>query len=1113
MVATYSPHRDAGGTLHFPSPTHIHHVDASSALRQLRRSLSRSPSKGPTFRLVTSKSPSPSPKSPLSPSPLSPPGRPSFNMVSCASPLAVPFPPSAKIHRPTSRRSTPIRASSRTRTSPRSPAKRALSDSTDHGNATPATPVALDFMDEKRQSRSASPIEKHKMERGSRNVGIGNAENSTPYSQTLFRGDKSFATSSTSSPLKRSDGSMNLDQASLGSPVAKRRSLHGASFGADFNIFDHAPPPASEERKDNTSQNPEMLPPPQPVSNGGSPFFTSLPKRSSSLRKSTLQQRHNDKPSFARSRPNMDVGLDFTVPGHAAAKNRNRLSLDNQMPSVGRDSPFSSHGNLPNASMHMMPEPSNVAHNSDGQTLHQPHPLSRTMTNSSSNSSLADDSPTHVPLRHAENPRSTINFSKSLPVGASRPFVNDDISREASTQGSSSGSSFETPQNYKLVKPLPAAFMSTGLISKRNRNVEDPQGLGDSKFHMPDTPCKRPTNIFAPAPVPVPGSAMGKARQVRHAFGTPSTPFNPHVPSACPGTFGKGVNIFGSSFGNGAVSRRGSFVSIDGDEGHPSPSGLGDSQSSTDYEFPPTPTKQTPDVAVSRSLGHNARKSLNQFVDRNPESAPVPHAGAQPWQQTVDSSPLERLALPERLSPHTPKDSILPPDPSGLSISAQNDIPGDLSNAGSSGASAFPPATPTASRDYFPTFQKRRSSITPINGFASTELDESLTSRFGKVELIGMGEFSLVYRATQPVRPLPEASYFPQQDDNDVSTGPSLPSQVWAVKKARHAFAGAKDRQRKLQEVAVLKALGQGDHIVQYVDSWEEKNHLYIQTEMCEEGSLDLFLAQAGRKARLDDFRIWKILLELSQGLKHIHDAGFIHLDLKPANVLITFEGLLKIGDFGMAASWPAAPGIEGEGDREYIGPEILMGQYDKPADIFALGLIMLEIAGNVELPDNGLSWQKLRAGDMSDVPSLTWSSASNIFRDSSGNPLPHEDSEGVYSSDSGVDDLTNPAFMGGRSSERKDTKASPFPLSRPGELAQPPSFMMDANNEQALDAIVRWMISPHPADRPVADQILGSAGVQWVEARRRAGATVFEGNWGPADDVLADRDAEMIDV
>jgi mitosis inhibitor protein kinase SWE1 len=222
---------------------------------------------------------------------------------------------------------------------------------------------------------------------------------------------------------------------------------------------------------------------------------------------------------------------------------------------------------------------------------------------------------------------------------------------------------------------------------------------------------------------------------------------------------------------------------------------------------------------------------------------------------------------------------------------------------------------------------------------------------------------------------------------------------------------------------------------------------------------------------------------------------------------------VLKISDFGMATKWPAPPGIDGEGDREYIGPEILMGRFDKPSDIFALGLIMLEIAGNVMLPDNGTSWQRLRSGDMSDVPSLTWSSeTSTVFRDSSGKPLSQDVSvEDFYGSDSDGENFESSNFLRRRHAQRKQ-ESGRYQFSRTGELAQPPDFMIDANHPEALDNVVRWMISPPSADRPVVDQILQTSGVRWAEARRRAGATIYEGNWGPADEVLAD-DAEMIDV
>ncbi|KAI9790311.1 MAG: hypothetical protein M1835_001071 [Candelina submexicana] len=1217
MVATYSPHRAAGGTLHLPSPTHVSQIDASSAIRDLRRSLSRSPSKGPKFRLVTSKSqsPSPSPSSPLSPSPLSPPARAaSASLLSTApatspSPLAVPYPPSAKINRPSLRRTTPMRTSSRSRTYPSSPAKRALSDSTDNGNATPPSSGESGTGEENRLDRSASPVEKHKHGREYKGASMVSSQFATPPTIEFPTIDKRSGgslggISSTSSPLKRSDGIMNLDQASLGSPVAKRRSLHGASFGSDFDIFEHGPHTFSQSKEQSeTDQEMDSTDCPSVASTSGlSPFLFAMPKRSSSLRKSTLQQRHNEKPAFARSRPNVEIAMELTTPGHGVSKGRHRMSLENILPPMPRDSPFSSQGTLPSASVHVLIQHHHGSQNAGTQAQHHPHPLSRTLTQSSSSSSMADDSPTQAHAEKPDAPRPGPDFTKSMPVGGPRSYLRKPILGETSEFTSSSENSFATPENYKLVKPLPAAFMSTGLISKRNRNVDESSlRPGGVKAQMPDTPCKRPTSILSASTTQETGSAIGKPCQVQHEFGTPSTPFNPHVKKPVPGAFGKGVSIFGGGFAKPGITRRSSFVSIDGDDSAQSPTGRGDSQSSTESDFPPTPTKQilwgSPQQTIPRSVeleqlekpnlaqssGHRfarnppvlhqtqnckfpspgiplesvdgeasmegpysaslkfrfsdsstppASFARSRLLKSSPRGSPTPLSNrslttttfltSQGYEITKTAllSPASPVSGQDPLkyaSPTTPLETMLPPDPSGLSISAQenrkNAQPFNL-HSSSSSASNFPPATPTAPREYFLQPRGRRSSITPISSFMNTDVDASLTSRFDKVELVGTGEFSQVYRVTQVPKISAAESYFSFPASSKTSPQTPGPDRVWAVKKSKQIYAGAKDRQRKLQEASVLKSLGQSDHLVHMIDSWEENGHLYIQTEFCEEGSLDLFLSQVGLKARLDDFRTWKILLELSQGVKHIHDAGFIHLDLKPANVLITFEGVLKIADFGLATPWPASAGIEGEGDREYIGPEILKGQFDKPGDIFALGLIMLEIAANVELPENGASWQKLRTGDLSDIPSLTWSSDSNIFRDPSGNPISRNaTNEGLCASDPGDNDFGSSGLL--QRPRNEVWKANEHPsikLSRRGELLRPPAFMLDPQDTEALDKIVKWMLSPSPTDRPVVDQILSTTGVQWVENRRRAGATVFEGNWGPDDDVLED-DAEMIDV
>ncbi|KFX99836.1 hypothetical protein V495_02722 [Pseudogymnoascus sp. VKM F-4514 (FW-929)] len=1059
-----------GGTLTLPSPTHVRHVDVTSA-----------------------RSPAQSPKTPLSPSPLSP-GSPSglgqahqnyFGTPTHApSPLAKPFPPSVKLSLRSANRAKNSPTTSRVRTSPRSPLKR-VSTSESNNRLNSQTPLGVTLREEYEMKKCENT-------RPTEPKNTLNPEMSAPINQALARlegtNDGATTPTSTSSPLKRSDAIMNLDQASLGSPVAKRRSLHGsANFGHDFNIFDHGPTSSPKFDIHDDTNVPEYDLSAQSVTGSGS--FSSMPKRSSSLRKSTLQQRQEKSASWGKRQAVYELSSlsnEYSTP--TPPKNRPRLSLDQFMPPMARDSPFTSQSPLPNPSMHMF----------NLQPAQRQHPLSRTLTTSSSSSSVPDESPTHVPVNFGENPRPKLDFSKSLPVGALRPIALQTIAREE--YGSNT---FSTPENYKMAKPNPAAFMSTGLISKVNHHPEIvPRGNG--KSNMPDTPCKKPINGFNTMPAPsVAGSAIAKARHIRHSFGAPSTPFNPN---GIQGVFGMNSNVFGSSFGNGGLVRRGSFISIDGDDAD----NQNDSQSASDYDLPPTPTKQTLTSSTSRGSPHGLRSlQLSAFGNEMSKVS----------RPRTSTSPLDRIDFIEKRAPQTPNEDALPHDAGRFSISARRSR--QLARQGSAtSGTMLPPATPTTGKDQ----PQTNGGVTPVNGSAPVEVDEVLTSLFETVEKIGGGEFSDVYRVTQrQVTLAKEQSFYLGTSDSPLEGGspPSpVPDRAFAVKKSRAPYTGAKDRQRKLQEVNVLKALGQSDHIIQLFDSWETNDHLYIQTEFCEEGTLQLFLRNVGMKGRLDDFRIWKIMLELGQGLKYIHDAGYLHLDLKPANIFITFEGVIKIGDFGMATSYPAQQGIEGEGDREYIGPEILLGQYDKPSDIFAFGLIMLEIGGNVLLPDNGPTWQRLRSGDMSDVPSLTWSSASAVSRDATGIPVDDSDtSMDSYLSDDEIErDLKSQRIQGRRRNynpPKRSTSHDPanlFGSLRRGELNNAPAFMKDQYHRGALDGLVKWMITPRPEERPTIHEVLDSEGARWVEARRRAGATVFEGNWGPGDDVLAD-DAEMIDV
>ncbi|KAI1762864.1 kinase-like protein [Hypoxylon sp. FL1150] len=1116
---------NSGGTLTLPSPTHPHHhhVDMQAGLRSLRRSLSRSPSK--FLVRTTSQSSSEAGSSPSSPSLRRVQSQyfgqnnslntPNGNQPHTQSPLATPFRPNVKLSL-RSAKATKSPASSnlnkphsrhRTspRTSPRSPSRRALSQASTSGNSVPSSTsssgdLASSGQENTHLLRTRSPATRKASEKATTRHSMhldmsGSSQIATTRLHELNTGAVSVV-----SPLKRSDAIMSLDQQLSGSPNPKRRSYGPMNLDSDFNIFNHGPI-SPTMLLDDTSREYDWTSScttntPEPLAT-----MTSSPamRRAGSLRKSTLQQRerswgkrhaaqqfsqNSGEAGTPRQRERTSWGKRQAAQHLATlannetatpnAKNRPRLSLDHFNPPQPRESPFNAQGPLPNPSMHMV-----------NQQSHQPHPLSRAMT-TSSNSTLADESPT-LPTPFVEKPRAPINFSKSLPIGAVRPQPNLDQAT----------GSISTP-DYKSAKPFEGAFASTGLVSKKYHNPE--LGNSTSSWAVPDTPCKKPPGTFATFPQPWSGNAKQRSRHVRHAFGITTTPFDPSTPNRSSTLFTEQPRpIFFS--GLSKHSRKGSLLSLYSDDGRSPSRKIGDGESSNDGDLPPTPTKQLPlsQASSRKSKLSNESPTTDRFLPASISA--VGDETALQQESAVTSSPLERLGFAGNGSPQTPSGGIMPPDASGLSISNPTD--GLLFPPGTdSPKPAFPPATPSTRHGNGSLLFERRA-ITPINGI-SQELDGALVTRFGRVEPIGKGEYSMVYKVTE----VGEAAVQAHQSFFSTPTNrtPSPVGKVYAVKKLTSPIIGRRDRALRLREVCVLEKLRGCDHIVQLIKDWEENDCLYIQTEFCEEGSLDRFLNYVGVRGRLDDFRIWKIMLEISKGIRHIHSAGFIHLDLKPANIFIDQQGTLKIGDFGLSTRSPVEKGPDLEGDREYLAPEALRSDIGQPADIFALGLIIMEIAANVKLPENGATWSALREGDFSDIPMLT-QDATLVTRDANGMPLDDTDrSVNIFGE-------KPPSRYKFQRAARQSGDI--FGSSRKSELQEPPDFMKDPAHPYSLDAVVKWMLSPEPECRPSVYQILGFEVLNWVSSRRRAAATVFEGNWGPADEVMQpiSLDVQMTDV
>ncbi|XP_030380216.1 membrane-associated tyrosine- and threonine-specific cdc2-inhibitory kinase isoform X3 [Scaptodrosophila lebanonensis] len=184
--------------------------------------------------------------------------------------------------------------------------------------------------------------------------------------------------------------------------------------------------------------------------------------------------------------------------------------------------------------------------------------------------------------------------------------------------------------------------------------------------------------------------------------------------------------------------------------------------------------------------------------------------------------------------------------------------------------------------------------------------------------------------------------------------------QLYAVKISKQLFRGEQYRAERLEEVRRYEEFSGHENCIRFIRAWEQYDRLFMQMELCRE-SLEQYL---WRRKYIPEERIWSILLDLLCGLKSLHDRNLIHLDIKLDNVLIDDDDTCKLADFGLVIDVDKANNHQAtEGDSRYMAPEILQGHFSKAADIFSLGIAMLELAGMLDLPSNGPLWHELRQG------------------------------------------------------------------------------------------------------------------------------------------------------
>jgi eukaryotic-like serine/threonine-protein kinase len=193
-----------------------------------------------------------------------------------------------------------------------------------------------------------------------------------------------------------------------------------------------------------------------------------------------------------------------------------------------------------------------------------------------------------------------------------------------------------------------------------------------------------------------------------------------------------------------------------------------------------------------------------------------------------------------------------------------------------------------------------------------------------------------------------------------------------ALKVLRGDLANDEKFVRRFQREALSASSLCHPNIVEMYDVGEDDGSYYIVMEYIEGKTLKQLIKKRGY---LTTKEVVDIMLQLTEGLAHAHDSYIIHRDIKPQNVLILENGLVKITDFGIAMAMNSSQLTQTNsvmGSVHYLPPEQASGRGSTiKSDIYSLGIIMYELLTG-KLPFKGENAVEIALKHMKDpMPSI----------------------------------------------------------------------------------------------------------------------------------------------